>query len=175
MDNIIYKTENIDLSGADIQRITLNKCNIITYDDLQYITDIGQLLGEYNAVIILYTTSKNYGHFCSLMLKGGILEFFDPYGYNVDEELKIIDNLHLRKDGITNTPHLTYLIQTSNYKFTYNKLQLQEEEAHVNTCGRWAALRVRLREYNLNTFIKLMTNNKFYNGDFWVSALTLLL
>lgn len=176
IDLQINNLEKIDLSGADILRITENKCNVISYDNLQNVNSIDDLLGAYGACIILYTTKSNFGHWTTLMkIDDDLLEFFDPYGYSVDEELQIIDKLHLRKDGRYNNPHLTALINQSKYKVKVNKNQVQKEASDMNTCGRWASLRVKLRHYSLDKFINLMCNNNYYDGDFWVSALTLMI
>lgn len=174
IDTQILKSETIDLSGEDIHRITDGKSRIISYDDLQHINTIDELLGEHRAVIILYQTTKNYGHWVSLMRDGDTLEFFDPYGFEVDEELEVIERLHLRKDGVKVNPHLTVLINQTNLKLKVNKERLQKFSKDVNTCGRWVALRVRLREMSMEMFVAKMTKNKHYSGDFWVSALTIL-
>ena len=174
IDIKINQSENIDLSGEDIYRITGNQCNIISYDDLQKINSIDEILGSHNAVAILYTTKDNYGHWVSLMKNDNELEFFDPYGYSVDEELKVIEQLHLRKDGKHISPHLTALINQSKYTIKINKNKVQKFINHTNTCGRWVALRIKFRNKSLSTFINYMCNNKYYDGDFWVSALTIL-
>jgi hypothetical protein len=176
IDKNISKSEQIDLSGADIERITDGKCQIMSYEDLQHIQTLDEVLGEFGSAIILYQTKEDYGHWVSLIKYDdrGIIEFFDPYGYGIDEELKIIEQLHLRHDGIKPTPHLTALIRQSPYKVKTNTQKLQKISSEINTCGRWCALRVRFKAASLIKFINLMTKNKHYDGDFWVSALTIL-
>ena len=171
IDKNILGSENIDLSGADIERITDGKCKIMAYEDLRSISNIEELLNPHNAVIILYQTKANYGHWVSILKYDNHIEFFDPYGFGVDEELEIIDHLHLRNQ----TPHLTHLINNSNYKVIFNDKKLQKFSEHINTCGRWVSLRVRFKDVSLKKFINLMTKNKHYDGDFWVSALTILI
>ena len=171
IDKNIFGSENIDLSGDDIERITDGKCKIIAYEDLRGFSNIEELLNPHNAVIILYQTKANYGHWVSILKYDNHIEFFDPYGFGVDEELEIIDHLHLRNQ----TPHLTHLINNSNYKIIFNDKKLQKFSEHINTCGRWCSLRVRFKDVSLKKFINLMTKNKHYDGDFWVSALTILI
>lgn len=175
IDTQILKSEEIDLSGEDIHRITDGKCKIMAYEDLQKYQTLDELMTPNNSVIILYQTKADYGHWVSLLRYNNSIEFFDPYGFYIDEELKIIDHLHLRSDGITQSPHLTDLINKSNYKIIYNNKKLQKRSEHTNTCGRWVSLRVRFGDISLDKFISLMTKNKHYDGDFWVSALSLLI
>lgn len=176
MDKIIKNAEKFDLSGADIHRITDGKCNIIQYEDLERVNNLDEVLRPHGAVMILYTTRKNFGHWVCLFEKGNKnLEFFDPYGLKMDEELNITNDLHLREHKGIITPHLTALINSGGYNVSSNTTQLQEFIEHINTCGRWTALRVRFRDVSLKKFINMMTTNKYYNGDFWVSALTLLI
>jgi len=176
MDKIILKAENFDLTGADIHRITDGKANIIQYEELENIDDLQQVLQPHGAVVILYTTKKNFGHWVCLFEKGGNknLEFFDPYGLKVDEELQISNELHLRQHQGQIAPHLTALIESGGYRVSSNTAKLQKFLEHTNTCGRWVSLRIRFRDSSLKQFIKLTTKNKYYDGDFWVSALTLL-
>ena len=171
IDRNIIQSENIDLSGADIERITDGKCRIIAYEDLSGFLNIDQLLQPHNAVIILYQTKKNYGHWVSILKYDNNIEFFDPYGFGVDEELEIIEHLHIRNEK----PHLTELLNSSNYNIIVNNKKLQKFAEHINTCGRWCSLRVRFKDVDLKKFTDLMTKNKCYDGDFWVSALTILI
>jgi hypothetical protein len=174
IDKIILKSENIDLSGDDILRITDNKCHILTYSDLENVQDLNTLFNPFNAVILLYETKKNFGHWVSLLkINENTIEFFDPYGLAPDEELKIIEETTRNINGKI-VPHLTQLINESNYKLIYNKQQIQKFLEHVNTCGRYCATRVRFSDVPLRKFIDFLTKNKYYDADFFVSALTLL-
>jgi hypothetical protein len=177
MDKIITNSEKYDLSGADLMRITDNKTKIIQYNELNNIQSLEEILEPFGSVIILYTTKKNFGHWVALFRKGNNthdLEFFDPYGLAVDEELKLTNEIHLRQhEGLT-TPHLTALIKKGGYKVSSNKTQLQKFLKDTETCGRWVGLRIRFRDLSLKKFTHLLTNNKCYDGDWFVSALTLL-
>tara|TARA_R110000787_G_scaffold1972_2_gene8203 strand:- start:908 stop:1456 length:549 start_codon:yes stop_codon:yes gene_type:complete len=178
IDIDIKKSENIDLSENDILRITDNKTHILTYDQLKNFDNIDDVLGYHKSVVILYQTTRTEGHWVSLLAYDNNLEFFDPYGYGIDEELKIIEKIHLKEKssgGIPpESPYLLYLINKSNYIIKVNTKQLQQKSSDINTCGRWVSLRIRFRDVTLRRFIELMTKNKYYNGDFFVSALTLL-
>lgn len=176
MDNIIKDAERFDLSGADIHRITDGKCNIIQYSDLERVNNLEEILSPHGAVMILYTTKKNFGHWVCLFKinNNKLLEFFDPYGLKIDEELQITNDLHLRDHNGIITPHLSALVNSGGYRVLSNTYQIQEFLEHTNTCGRHTGMRVRFRDTPLKKYIKLMTTNK-YNADWMVSAMTLMI
>ena len=174
IDKDIKRAENVYLSDEDVLRITDNKCKILLYSDLEQYHDIDSVLEPHGAVIILYQLEQYVGHWIAIIKHDSKhIETFDPYGMKIDQELQF-SQYNLRRHNGMRVPHLTHLLDNSPYQISYNDMQLQEFKHHVNTCGRWAALRVRFRSDSLNDFINLFTDNKCYNGDFFVSALTLL-
>ena len=175
IDKDIYRAEDYELSEDDIMRITDNKTNLILYSDLEQVDNINEILNPYDCCVILYQLEQNVGHYiCLIKHKNNTLEFFDPYGMNIDEELKY-SKYNLRRHRGVITPHLTALIDKSNYKLLVNDNKLQKFKEHTQTCGRWVSLRIRFKDVSLEKFIKLFTHNKCYDGDFWVSAMTLLI
>jgi hypothetical protein len=171
MDKIIQKSEIISLSGEDLLKIAPNT-KILSYTELRSYTSIDQLLSPHEAVIILYELEINVGHWVSLFKKDtNTLEFFDSYGLSVDEELKFAkENTRIHKGQELN--HLSFLIQNSGYGLIENKVQLQKNLEDINTCGRYAAYRILHRHLPLDVFNKLLTENKHYNPDFWISVAT---
>lgn len=175
IDSIIVDAEKFDLSGADILRITDNQTNILPYEELENVSNLQEILQPHGAVVILYQTAEKFGHWVCLLDKGNKnLEFYDPYGFDVDEELNIDNEFHLRQHQGLIVPHLSALIHKGRYKVEYNKERLQKILKDVNTCGRYCALRIRFRDISMKKFNGLLKNNKHYPPDFWVSALTLL-
>lgn len=174
MDLVLRQAEEISLTEDDLRKIANDKVKIIRYVDLENIKNIDELLNPYGAVIILYQTELNYGHWCSLMrMSENRLEFFDSYGVDIDKELKY-SAFHLQRHEGNIVPHLSALIDKSNYSYYYNSYELQKIKKDVNTCGRYTALRVKMKDIPLNDFVKLLTENKAYDSDFWVSALTFM-
>lgn len=175
IDKIILDAEKYDLSGADIMKITNGKTRIIKYEDLKLYDSLEQLFNPYGCFIMLYQTSEKIGHWVALIDRGNReLEFYDPYGFEPDEELNFNNDYHLRIHGGIITPHLSALIESGFWKVKYNNKQLQKYLEDVNTCGRYCALRIKFKDASLEKFNNLLTKNKCYNSDFWVSALTLL-
>ena len=166
MDSLIKNQEDVSLSDTDIKLICNNKVEIVVYHDLDKYSSLKELMGQYGAVILLYETKRNFGHWVALIDYPNHIEFFDSYGLGPDEELN-----YAKYDD---TPYLSQLISRSPKKVSYNKKRLQSVKEEVNTCGRWTALRVRMRDLNNNQFSQLFKGHQHYNGDFWVSALTFL-
>ena len=174
-DNIVKDAERFDLSGADILRITDHKTRLLPYEGLENVSSLETILRPHGSVVILYQTAEQFGHWVVLLDRGNKnLEFYDPYGLDVDEELNINNEFHLRKHNGLITPHLTALIKKGNWNVHYNKERLQRMLKDVNTCGRYCALRVRFKDEPMKKFNALLKNNKHYIPDFWVSVLTLL-
>ena len=175
IDKIIIDGEKFDLNENDIRRIADNKVIIIAYESLFNVNSLDELFTPFGAFILLYQTAEFFGHWVCLLKTGERdLEFYDPYGLNVDEELNINNAFHLRMHRGVITPHLTTLINIDGWRVRYNKERLQKVLRDVNTCGRYCALRVRFKMLSMKKFNRLLKDNKAYNPDFWVTALTLL-
>jgi len=174
MQNIIKNAEKKDLSNEDILRITKGKVKIIEYKELHNATSLEPFLEPYGSLVILYETREGYGHWVCLIKRGiNSLEFFDPYGFKVDEELNLINEMHIRRNSENQIqPHLTALIQSGGYRVSSNLTKLQKFKKDVNTCGRWVALRILLKNMSIEKFTKLLCCNKNGDADWYVSALT---
>jgi hypothetical protein len=144
MDKLILDAEDVDLSGRDIKRMVDGKTNIMAYEQLK--------------------TYSNRGN--------KMLEFYDSYGLAPDEELKLDNQFHLRIHGGKITPHLGALIQAGGWSVKYNHEQLQEQLSDINTCGRYCVMRLIYKDLSIRKFNDLLTKNKYYHPDFWVSAMT---
>ena len=174
IDKDIERAEDVYLSDADVLRITDHKCKILLYSALEHFHNIDSMLAPHGAAIVLYQLEQNVGHWVAIIKQGSKhIEVFDPYALKIDEELQF-SQYNLRRHNGMRVPHLTHLLDNSPYTVSYNDVQLQQFKHHVNTCGRWCALRVRFRSDSLDEFIALFTKNECYDGDFWVSALTIL-
>ena len=166
MDSLISNAEKVDLSEKDILNITNNECDIVVYHNLGQYSSLEDLLGEKGAVVLLYELKRNFGHWICLFYTDESrtqVEFFDSYGMMPDEELNYA--------RYNNQPLLKEMMNAYTGSVIYNKKKLQVFKEDVNTCGRWTALRVRLRHLPLEKFSKLF-KNQTHNGDWYVSALT---
>ena len=174
LEEKILNAENILFKTSDIERITEYKTNIIRYSDLENVNNIDDIL-HYDACIILYQKTNNSGHWISIFKarwEPNLLYFFDPYGFQIDQEIKYSD-FQLSRHNNKIIPHLTRLIQMSNYKIQSNNIQYQGLSNNINTCGRWASHRLLHRNLTPKQYYEYMYKNKYYTPDFWVSLATI--
>jgi len=174
LDQYLSKAERLDLSGGDIHRITDGLCLPIPYHELDNIDDINQLFDQSNVIMLLYEiNSEDSGHWVTIIKhNNNTIEFFDPYAMKPDEELKYSPYYYRTHKG-NEIPHLTYLLEQSGLKIIYNKCKLQKFLKDVNTCGRHCAIRAKFKDLSLSEYCKMMKDNKYYDPDLWVTALTI--
>ncbi len=169
MNKNIIEDEKISLSGNDILKLTNNKCNVIIYHDLVNYRTLDQALGKYGAFVVLYETSKNYGHWCCcIKINNKLVEFFDPISNKPDKEFKWVPDMYKQN------PYLSHLMKESKYQLSYNHIKFQKNIRGVNTCGRWCALRIILKNYTLDQFKKVVSSPK-YDYDYMVTLITNIL
>lgn len=148
---------NYSLSNGDINKLLDGKCNIMSYDQLNNYNNIDSAMGKYGALVLLYQTKQNYGHWCCVFKRNNdTIEFFDPYGLFPDDELEFVPN-NMRNVLGEDYPHLTWLLYNSGYKkIDYNSKQLQKFKEDVNTCGRHCVVRIMMRNLSIDEYIKFL-------------------
>jgi hypothetical protein len=169
--NLIKNAEKLELTGEQMELITEGKCRVIAYEELGSCNTIDECFKGKEGLIVLYQKTRKNGHWILLFKENAnTLNFFDPYNFQMDEELKFSDyNLSVH-NGVK-TPHLTTLIKKSNYKLNQNKTRFQKMANDINTCGRHVCVRFRMRSYSNKEYDSLF---KGVDADFYVSALTIL-
>ena len=161
MNKVIKQAEKIELTGDDLREMTNNECKVMDYLSLEKVATLDQVFGNKNAVILLFNTSNNSGHWVLLIKRGdSSVEHFDPYGFTIDEDLNIANNQMLRNHEGQLTPHLTALIERSGFNVIENKKRLQKLLKDINTCGRHCVLRYLFSDEPINKYIRMMTNQK---------------
>jgi hypothetical protein len=174
IDKLVAKQKTKSLSSSEVKRLCNGKVKIITYPELTKYKTLDQLLKPYGAIIILYLTSENYGHWVACFMRDKKnVEFFDSYGLIVDSELKFAPQ-YFRKEHNMVYPHLTYLLLKSGYKVHYNNHKLQSDKRDTSTCGRHCAVRIMLRHLKIEDYVKLL-KNEYRDPDYIVTALTLFI
>ena len=174
--DMVMGAEKIDVTGKAMLRMVDNKANLMTYIDLEKYNSIDDVLGEHRAVILLYQSHKFEGHWTCLFeshTDPNKLIFWDSYGITIDEELKFSEFNTRRHQGQI-VPHLTALIDKSNYTVESNKHQFQKDGNRNSECGSHTALRLVFREMSNKKYQTFMTSNSHFDSDFWAVALTLL-
>jgi hypothetical protein len=173
MKRIIDNMESVTLSSDDIMKGTDGNVNIVPYHEIKTFRNLNDLFRNKPVAVILYETKKNFGHWCCLINHGNYLCFFDPYGIHpIDMELKFVKP-EMRASLGEDEPYLTELIEQSGIPVDINKVQYQKYMKEVNTCGRhvlWRAINYKLSN---DQYMKLFSDLKFYNPDFWVTCWTI--
>jgi hypothetical protein len=172
--NRARELEKHDIDEQDVKRIAGYDIPVYRYHQLSRFNTLDGALGNTKSMVVLYQTTKWYGHFVLVMKQNGVTEFFDSYGFKMDEELPFASyNLRLHRGQAV--PHLSHLIQADGSKVINNNVRLQEFAHQISTCGRWVAWRARLRHMSLREFQVLMGSNKYYKPDMYVSMVTMFI
>jgi hypothetical protein len=154
--NILAQQKKKPLSNFNIEKLLNKKCNIILYPDLYKYSSLDQILKPFDACVLLYQTTEDFGHWCCVIkINNNLVEFFDPYGTFVDDELKFID-MNFREESHQLYPHLTWLLYNSPYQLSYNEHKFQKMSEDIQTCGRWTAFRILCKNMNLKEFFNLI-------------------
>ena len=108
---------------------------VLSNVDLFHFTSFSQLFSEGCACIyLLYPwreSEPNIGHWCLVTKRGPIVNFFDPYAFDVDG--------HAIRRALRHITRLMYR-DFERYHFYKNTVPLQAMKMGVNTCGRWCLL-----------------------------------
>lgn len=148
---------NTGIYNYEISEALDGKVNIMTYDELEELNTIDDVLGPHDKAVILYSTSESYGHWVCLWKHENTINFFDSYGYFPDDERKFIPEAYL-KLKYNKIPHLTALLYKCKYPIRYNEYKLQNETTH--TCGRWCIVRLLLDNLNEHDFYNVFKQFK---------------
>jgi hypothetical protein len=133
-------------SDVDIKKWTASP--ILKYSELANYSNMLELLPyDLCSVIILTENQRNSGHWCCLCRNHNEIYWFDSYGTKADGELAFISNSIKRMLG-ESEHHLSRLIKSipKSMAFTYNKIKFQALKDHIDTCGRWSILFVKMNE-----------------------------
>lgn len=165
----IEKYLNYPLSDHDVMKLVHNKANIILYPEIYKYNTIDELLEPYGSAFILYEWKPNFGHWVTLNKIGdNTIEFFCSYGVIPDDHLGWVPK-NFRKKSHQNFSYLTRLLYESPYNVDYNEYPFQKKGSGISTCGRWAGMRILLKDIPLKKFAKIF---KHKNGDELVTLIT---
>ena len=160
--------QKIALSNYEVNDILKDKTKILTYQYLNKIDNINELLEPYKNFILLYLSKPKFGHWVCVLKHPDRIEFFDPYGgtYEPDVELDEIDN-HIKKITNQDFPYLSQLIYDSRYPVEFNNYQFQQYGDDIQTCGRHCIMRVLLKDLLLDDYYEFMNElSRKFNINF---------
>ena len=146
--------EHHPLSPDEVHQIAGCSMRLTKYSDIDDYPTIDDLFGEADCVLILYETRQNSGHWCCIINKENVIEFFDSYGLIPDNELLFV-NIKFREENDMLIPHLTKLFLKTEKTIEYNDKRLQKMADNINTCGYWCGMRMRYKDISCEEFIKM--------------------
>ena len=162
------------LSDSEINQ-HLPNVKIVSHQELKNYNNIDELLPNTNdVVIIIWEREPNYGHWTLLgkyfdeETKKPTIEYYDSYGYEINEPLKWIDKKY--KHTIDDYPYLDHLLKNASkhYDIVYNSKVFQEKKnENVATCGRHCISRAKSilnHNQSLSNYIKMMNSIKDLTG-----------
>lgn len=169
---IIKYLKKKSLSDKEMLQLVDNKANLLTYPELTEYNDIYEAMGPNKALILLFMTRNNYGHWvCLFERDNGDIEFFDSYAYIPDEELEFVPQ-NFREVSGQDYPHLTALLYQSGARIIYNDERLQKQVKDVATCGRHVTCRLIFRKLTLQQYLDLFKHTNGLSPDDIVTFLT---
>ena len=159
------------LSNEDIN-IMLNGTKIFKYPDLENMNSIDEIFDDQGRAVMLFLTkNENTGHWIALHKKEDTIYYFDPYGYDVDEDKDFIPDYKLEELN-QEQPFLMDLFKKSKYKVYSNQYAFQNRNAkNTNTCGRHCVVRLIYKNLDLDDYLDMIKSSG-YTPDNFVSKLT---
>jgi hypothetical protein len=142
------------LSNEDIIKALNGRTYCIYYKDLHKFTTPEQMLSRFGNVVILYPSRQDgLGHWTCLLYttyrKKRVIEFFDPYGIEVDKEFNVLGKKkHPR--------YLANLLLRSSHPVHFNEHPFQEMEDDINTCGRHVICRIMFASLPLKKYADML-------------------
>lgn len=155
--DVIKEYEKISLSNYQVFDLLNKKTRVLTYTELTNHNDIADVLSPHGSFVLLYLSKSDYGHWCCVIQHPDRIEFFDPYGTFIDDELKHISG-DFRKKSDQMFPHLTELLYNSGLPIEYNQYRFQKHGKNINTCGRHVSVRILLKHMLLDEYHDFIIN-----------------
>lgn len=146
---------NKSLNSTEVLKLINGKANYLNYRDFTKYNNIFDAMGKHKALILLYLSKYNYGHYvCIFQRNNKTIEFFDSLGFDMpDDEFNFISDEERYKNNEL-IPHVIKLLYKSGLKIENNIDQLQQ--FNTQTCGRHVAVRLLLRNMKIDDYVKLM-------------------
>lgn len=170
IENQLDIIKGIPLSGNDLQKIAPGK--VILIRDLGLYSSIDEMIHPHDCCYLLYEFKDRVGHWCCLTRRGGLIEFFDPYGKPIDSQIEFIPGAFAKATG-QDRKLLTQLLIDCPYDISYNEFSFQRWDKETKNCGRWCGMRCLLKLMTLEQFNTLFLEDYEKGGsDYIVSLLT---
>jgi len=145
-------TVNQPISNFDIERKLKGNTRIVYYEDLNNYENIIPLLDK-GSLVILYTSKPDYGHWTALVRTPEGIEYFDPYGDNIEEAKKNTNPDFLKETNQYNNRLAELLERASLFNnIHYNNHKLQKHSKSISTCGKHVISRIIHRNLPIDEY-----------------------
>lgn len=174
-------SESFYLDSADMLTGLSGKANLMSYEEITKCRTIYDVLGPYKQCVIIYEEKENVGHWCCVFMRdNGDIEFFDSYGFMIDDQVNFQDYYDtilppmMNRNGMKiRLNYLAYLIwKYAGYKpgarIHYNDHRLQQARKGIATCGRWVLVRLWMKHMLIDDFAEMFGRD----GDRRVTEIT---
>lgn len=144
------------LSDDDIRKLLGGGIKITTYPDLDKVHHLNDLFDRQGrAILFIPQTDQTSGHWTAMIKSGREVEFFDPYGEEPEEQKSTLSADKLHQLEMTE-PLLAKLLDNSGCRIHFNKVQLQELQNNVNTCGRHCVCRLLYYKFPIERYREMI-------------------
>ena len=170
--SIVGGSETKELSGQQVQQAS-GGCKVLTYPRLGSIAQWTDLCPSGEGVAVLFCTdSPTDGHWTACFTNAQGAHVFDPLGVALDHERDYISPAMRAQLG-EQQPQFGRLLSTFQGPRSVNRIHYQANKPNVNTCGRWTALRLKMRNMSDNDFSNFvkaqMSSAGIQDPDAWVA------
>jgi len=169
-DILLRKSISQELSGTEVMKLFGDDVEFLLYEHLVSYESIPELLKGKRAIILLYQYTKYEGHYCLLSKRNNTtVEFFDPLGYQADQELKFLP--------YDKEPYLSNLLRrfiNAGGNVIQNSYKFERNVDKVSTCGRHCIVRLSLCDMDLSHFTDFFKTSKMDN-DKLIALMTLII
>lgn len=169
---------NKSLTGTEVIKLIPWDVGMIIYPQIQEFETIDDLLGENGCCFLLFETERDngmhIGHWTCLVKSvddenNSSINFYDSYGFKPDDQKKRINKDFMDMIDMRDN-FLTELLYKATNEFDdvveYNEKRQQGMKKGINTCGRWACLRILMKDISMNEFQKFINYLRFkYNQN----------
>jgi hypothetical protein len=153
------KAKAYALSDDDIRRLLGSDIKITSYPDLEKVQHINEIFDRKGRAVLFFPQqSKLQGHWSCLVKNGREIEFFDPYGEAPEDQKEGLSGGDLERLGMTQ-PLLANLLLNSGSRIYFNKVQIQELNNDVQTCGRHVVARLMYYKFPVNKYRQIISKS----------------
>ena len=169
---------HVSLTVNDLKNICGNRAKVILFKDLGKYNGIQQMFGDCpNVILFSAVDNAMSGHFSALLYHSdtNVLELFDSFGFDCNSLFRnaVYDREQLKGNNLLQM-FVNICVRYDKVTFQCNTAKLQSQAPNMDTCGRYSAIRCRLRDLSLKEFVTLFQKNKSVTPDQIVSLMTCL-